>query len=137
MAASIFHSGFYGTAAVNGTELPIVKWEVQPIVQLTQFRNSRSGGFIIREATFQDCAVEIDVDFDFGNNPFASPLSLTVGTTLSNVRLYLYQSTAGAMDGPFWNFSSLIVDGTPQQLVVSGNITTKIQCKGSGAFAYP
>jgi hypothetical protein len=137
MAASVFHSGFYGTAALGGDELPITKWEVQPTVELTPFKNSKSGGFILREATFQDCIVEIDVDFDFANNPFASPLNINVGAVLTNVKLYLHQSSAGSLDGLFWAFSSLIVDGTPQQLIVDGTITTKILCKGSGSFTYP
>jgi hypothetical protein len=136
MAASVFYSGFYGTAALGGSELPITQWIVQPTVELTPFKNSKSGGFIIREATFQDCAVEIDIDFDFGNNPFASSQSINVGAVLNNVKLYLHQSSAGTLDGLAWGFSSLIVDGTPQQLVVDGKITTKILCKGSGSFTY-
>ncbi|MGD1275670.1 MAG: hypothetical protein ABR964_00430 [Tepidisphaeraceae bacterium] len=137
MAASVFHSGYYGTAALGSSELPITKWEVQPTVELTPFKNSKSGGYVLREATFKDCTVEIDIDFDFGNNPFAAPLSINVGAVLSNVKLCLHQSSAGALDGLCWSFSSLIVDGTPQQLVVDGKITTKVLCKGSGSFTYP
>jgi hypothetical protein len=121
----------------GGNELPITHWEVQPSAELTQFKNSRSGGFVLREASFKDCLVAIDIDYDFGNNPFASPISIAVGATLSNVNLYLHQSAAGALNGPFWSFSSLIVEGTPQQLAVDGKITTKVMCRGNGSFAYP
>ncbi|MDP9175547.1 MAG: hypothetical protein M3O30_17025 [Planctomycetota bacterium] len=137
MAASVFHSGFYGTASVAGNELPITQWEVQPTVELTQFKNSRSGGFVLREATFKDCQVAIHLDHDFGNNPFAAPFSIAVGALLSTVNLYLHQSAAGALNGSFWSFSSLIVETTPQQLVVDGKITTKIICRGNGSFTYP
>jgi hypothetical protein len=137
MPASVFHSGFGGTAAVGGNELPVTSWEVQPSVELTQFRNSRSGGFVLREATYKDCLVSIQLDYDFGNNPFAAPTAIVVGATLSNVNLYLHQSSAGALNGSYWNFASLIVEGTPQQLVVDGKITTKVMCRGNGSFTYP
>ncbi|MGA2584768.1 MAG: hypothetical protein ABSG31_15940 [Tepidisphaeraceae bacterium] len=137
MPASVFYSGFYGTAAVGGNELPIINWEVQPTVELQQFKNSKSGGFIIREATYQDCVVTIQIDYDFGNNPFAAPTTLTAGSTITNVNLYLHQTAPGALNGSYWSFSSLIIESTPQQLVVDGKITTKIMCKGNGSFAYP
>jgi hypothetical protein len=137
MPSSVFHSGFYGTAAVGGNELPILNWEVQPTVELQQFKNSRSGGFIIREATFKDCTVSIQLDYDFGNNPFATPFSLTIGSTITNVNLYLHQTAPGSLNGSYWSFSTLIIEGTPQQLMVDGKITTKILCKGSGSFTYP
>jgi hypothetical protein len=134
MAASVFHSGNFGTAALGTNELSITSWDVQPTAQLVEFKNSKSGGFVLREATFKDCSVTIEVDFDFGNNPFQSPFSIQPGTTLSNVNLYLHQSAAGLLDGLAWAFTSLVVDSTPQQLKVDGKITTKFTAKGNGSY---
>ena len=120
MAASVFHSGYFGTAALGSNELSITSWEVHPTAQLVEFKNSKSGGFVLREATFKDCTVTIDLDFDFGNNPFQSPFAIQPGTTLSTVKLFLFQSAAGMLDGLAWTFTSLVVDSTPQQLKVDG-----------------
>lgn len=135
--SSVFHSGAFGTAAIGTSELPITGWEVQPTAELQQFKNSKSGGYVLREATFQDCSVMVLMDYDFANSPFSMPYAIAVGTTLTNVNLFLNQSVSGAMDGSHWTFTSLIVDSTPQQLVVDGKITTKVMCKGNGSFTYP
>jgi hypothetical protein len=134
MAASVFHSGSFGTAALGSNELSITGWEVNPTAQLVEFKNSKSGGYVLREATFKDCSVTIDADFDFGNNPFQSPYSITPGTTLTNVKLCLHQSTSGALDGLAWTFTSLVVDSTPQKLLVDGKVTTRFTAKGNGSY---
>jgi hypothetical protein len=134
MAASVFHSGSFGTAALGTNELSIVGWEVHPTAQLVEFKNSKSGGYVLREATFKDCQVMIDVDFDFGNNPFQSPFSLAPGATLTSVKLCLHQSAAGQLDGLAWTFSSLVVESTPQKLQVDGRITTRFTARGNGSY---
>ncbi len=134
MAASVFHSGSFGTAALGTNELSITAWSVQPTAQLVEFKNSKSGGFVLREATFKDCSVAIEMDFDFGNNPFQTPFSIQPGTTLTNVKLCLHQSAAGVLDGLAWTFSSLVVDSTPQSLKVDGKITSRFTAKGNGSF---
>jgi hypothetical protein len=137
MAASVFHSGSFGTAALGTNELSVTGWEVQPTAQLVEFKNSKSGGYVLREATFKDCSVTIQIDYDFGNDPFSSPYSLAPGATLTNVVLCLHQTAAGALDGPNWSFTSLVVDGTPQQLQVDGRITTRVTAKGNGSYTAP
>ena len=134
MAASVFHSGAFGTAALGTNELSVVGWSVQPTAQLVEFKNSKSGGYVLREATFKDCSVTIDADFDFGNNPFQTPYSIQPGTTLTNVKLCLHQSASGQLDGLAWTFSSLVVDSTPQKLQVDGRITTRFTAKGNGSY---
>jgi hypothetical protein len=101
---------------------------------LVEFKNSKSGGYVLREATFKDCSVTIDADFDFGNNPFQTPYSIQPGTTLTNVKLCLHQSASGQLDGLAWTFSSLVVDSTPQKLQVDGRITTRFTAKGNGSY---
>jgi hypothetical protein len=135
MAASVFHSGAFGTAALGTNELSVTGWSVQPSAELVEFKNSKSGGYVLREATFKDCTVTIDVDFDFGNNPFQTPYSIQPGATLTNVELYLNQTGAGQLNGLAWTFSSLVVDSTPQKLLVDGKITTRFSAKGNGSYA--
>ncbi|MGD0462163.1 MAG: hypothetical protein ABSB74_06720 [Tepidisphaeraceae bacterium] len=107
---------------------------MQPTAQLVEFKNSKSGGYVLREATFKDCSVAIELDFDFGNNPFQTPYSIQPGTTLTNVKLCLHESAAGVLDGLAWTFSSLVVDSTPQSLKVDGKITTRFTAKGNGSY---
>ena len=137
MSASVFHSGSFGTAAIGSNELSITGWEVQPTAQLVEFKNSKSGGYVLREATFKDCAVVLQLEYDFGNDPFASPYSIGVGVTLSSVNLFLHQSGASTLDGPKWAFTSLVVDTTPQSLQIDGKITTRVTAKGNGSFTTP
>ena len=137
MAASVFHAGNFGNAALGSNPLAITAWDVQTPTKLVEFKNSQSGGYVLREATFKDCAVMIDVDFDFGNNPFDSPFSLSSGITLTNVVLCLHQSTYNSLDGFKWQFGSLVTDNTPQKLDIDGKITTRFSAKGNGSYTYP
>jgi len=137
MSASIYRSGSGGTAALGTTELSILRWRVTPVAQLNEFRNSKSGTCPIREASFKDCLVELDLDFDFANNPLQSPVGISVGAVLNNAKLCLHQSVAGALDGPAWSFTALVVDSTPQELLVDGKITTRVTAKPSGSFGGP
>jgi hypothetical protein len=55
-----------------------------------------------------------------------------VGTTLSNVKLFLNGTT-----GDYWDIPSFVVTDTPQQLAVDGKITTRVSGRSDGAFGYP
>lgn len=127
-----FNSGYKGTATIGGNEVPLINWSVSPTADMVKFMNSKSGGYVLREATFKDCTVSFEIDYDFDANPFAAPTNITVGVELTNVRLYL-----NGTSGSYWNFPKLKVIGTPQQLQVTGKITTKVNCAINGTFAYP
>ena len=125
-----FHSGKDGKTTVNGNEVPITDWSVDPMATLVDFKNSKTGLFPKREATFRDATVSLGIDFDFDANPFAAPISITPGTTLTNTKLYL-----NGLAGLFHNFASLVVEGTPQQLSVEGKIITRVNCRVDGTFS--
>jgi hypothetical protein len=134
---SQFYSGVGGTASIGTppVELTITDWEVRPSAQLTRFRNSKSGPYDIVEANWLSATVTISIEFDFGNNPFAT---IQVGSRLTNVALYLHQSAPGQLDGPAWTFGSLIVTSTPQTLPMTGkSIVTQVSCVNDGPFSYP
>lgn len=132
MATPIFYAGFYGTAAIGANELAVTRWDVTPIVQTQEFKNSMSGPAVVRQPTFQDVSGTLDLDYDFANDPFASPPAIIVGSILTNLALYLHQSAKNALDGKKWVFPSIIIESTPMSLTVDGKVTVRVSFKGAG-----
>lgn len=131
-----FHSGVGGTATIGGTELPVTDWSVDPTVEIVPFRNSKTGSYSVKEATYKDVNASIGVDYDFDSSPYSVAGGITIGTVLSNVKLHLRGAGSGGTS-PFWNLPSAIVVSTPQRLEVNGRIVTTINVTGSGSFTYP
>jgi hypothetical protein len=135
--SSQFYSGVGGTASYGSppVELPITDWQVTPSARTTTFRNSKSGPYDIVEANWLSATVTISIEYDFA----ASPLSaIQVGAQLTNVMLYLHQSSPGQLDGPAWTFGSLIVTSTPQSLPMTGrNLAARFMCASDGPFSCP
>lgn len=124
-----FHAGNQGTATINAVELAVVSWSVDPSVEIARFRNSKTAGFTVKEATWKEATFSIEVDWDFDLNPFAA---VGLGTTVTNVKLFLRGT-----GGQFWLFPSAIVVGTPQRTEVDGKVTTTINLENSGTFTAP
>lgn len=137
MATPVYHSGFMSTAAVGTNELSCKKWTVTPQSETYKTKTSRSGVIPQYEGTFQEYRVSIELDFDFANNPFQAPISIAVGTVLTNLYLFLHQSAKSALDGPKWSFSSFYVETTPQSGEVAGGLPQTINGYGFGTFAAP
>ena len=137
MSVGTYHSGVNGTCTINGTELSVISWRVNATNEIVKFTNSKTGLYPYREATFHDCSVSVVIDMDFAQDPFQTPLSIQIGTTLSSVNLYLHQTAPGAMNGLYWGFPSLIVSSTPQDLTVDGKIGTSFEAVINGPFTYP
>jgi hypothetical protein len=131
-----FHSGIASTASVGGTELPSTGWDVDPTIEIVNFRNSKTDAYSLKEGTFKDVTFTIRVDYDFDANPFQAPVSIDVGTILSNVRLYLQGGGSGGT-GDFWHFPTAIVTGTPQSVETEGKISTTINATNSGEWGRP
>jgi hypothetical protein len=130
-----FHSGFNGKATINGNEVPITLWSVNPGVRVAATDNSMSGGFMLREASGgKTASYTITLDHDFDANPFATPYGLVIGSKITNVKLFL-NGTAGL----FWNFPSSVVTSTPQQAQHSGTdmIGVTVNCDSDGSFDLP
>ena len=135
--SSQFYSGVSGTASVGSppVELPITDWQVTPSARTTTFRNSKSGPYDIVEANWLSATVTISIEYDFAAGPLSG---IQVGAQLTNVKLYLHQSSPGQLDGPAWTFGSLIVTSTPQSLPMTGrNLAVRFTCASDGAFNYP
>lgn len=143
--ANNFHSGKYGTGTVNGVEIPLISWDVEPTVDIVRFLNSKTGSYPKREATFYDASVTLVFDLDFDAYPFATPINLIPGQIVT-AKLYMRQTANSALNGDFWQFpktgldtssNGLVVQSAPMSLNVDGKIGTSVSCLITGAFAWP
>jgi hypothetical protein len=132
-----FHSGTGGTVTIGGVELPVTSWSVDPSVEIVPFRNSKSGGYSIKEPTYKDANFTVEVDFDYDANPFAVAGGLTIGTTVSAVKLFLRGAGTVPTAQPYWSFPSAIIVSTPQRNETNGRLTTTFNMTANGAFTYP
>lgn len=127
-----FHSGKESTATVAGTELPTTEWSVDPSIDIQRFLNSKTDDYAVKEGTFKDCPFTISCDYDFDANPFQAPTAITIGTILTNVRLYV-----NGTSGDYWHFPSAIVVSTPMTTGTESKPTLTFNCENSGQFGYP
>jgi hypothetical protein len=136
-----FKSGKFGRATVgagSGTELPIVSWSAGMAVDHVEFRNSKTGSFTVVDPTFfPPVPIQIVIDRDLDNNPFADPPNLTVGATLTNVKLYENGGSGGTPSGDPFTFTSALVKGTPVEVVIDGKIGIQVSLLSSGPYTYP
>lgn len=136
-----FHSGIGGAATfvraggTNVVELAITNWNFDPKVDIVPFRNSKTGNYSKKEATYHDADGSMTFDFDFDDNPFATPVSLSEGDNITDVKLFLGPS--GTNSTLFWLIPSAIVTGTPQTLEVDGKIGTVVNFTADGAWTPP
>lgn len=131
-----FHSGIASTATVNGTELPSTRWTVEPRVDIVEFKNSKTDAYAQKEATFKSCDFTIDLDYDFDANPFLVGPGLTIGTKLTDVKLYMQGGGTGG-SGSYWSFPSAIITGTPMTSENEGKVTVTLNCTNDGTFSPP
>lgn len=133
-----FHSGKDGTAFVGANEMAVTGWSMNPTTEIQRFRNSLTNGATRKEVTFSDGTGTITVDHDFEDSPFEAPISIAVGSRLTDVKLYLRKSDGAAFDTePYWDLPIILVTGTPQSLEVEGKIQTTFNFEVDGDFGYP
>lgn len=125
-------TGLLGTVTLNGTELPITNWNTAPTAVVVPFVNSLSGGHPKKLPTITDGGmVSFGYDWDDTNNPFGTPLSIRVGTILTNVKLYI----DGSSGTRYKSAPSVIVVGTPLSVEVAGKISGSIVGTIDGQWA--
>jgi hypothetical protein len=129
-----FHSGKTGTGTVNGVEVALTDWAVDPSATIVQFINSKTGNYPKREATFRDLTGNFGIDVDFDSNIFATPISILPGTTVTNIKLILTGGTGGTL---YWSIASAVIQGTPQSLSVDGKIITRVNFATDGPVTAP
>lgn len=111
-----FRTGINATASINGTELPFSEWSINPTTELARFANSKTGNKRAKSATYVEATGSWTYDWDDANQPFIAPLSITVGTRLTTVKLQI-DGSSGTL---FWALSQIIVVSTPQRWMRDG-----------------
>lgn len=131
---SSYLTGKNGTATLNGTELSVTGWNVNPSSDLQDFRNSKTGNHSQISPTFDEGGlISIDYDITPTDNPYVAPLSLRPGANITNVRLYI-DGSGGSL---YWQFPSIYVQSMPQSVSVPGRIVNRIVARVDGAYAPP
>lgn len=129
-------SGKDGTVTVNGTELPITNWRVDPNIRVAETDNSLSGGFLlVATSNGKMATVSFDVDIDTASNPFAPAINLMIGKTLTNLKLHI-DGSGGSL---FYLFPSFLVTNTPESLARNQTTMANVTVTGrnNGTFSYP
>lgn len=129
-------NGFLATATVNGVDPSIMSWSVDPTVGITELWSSLGGGFINVQTNFQRCTFSLVLELNFAQNPFQAPLTLQIGTAITNTKLFTHQSGFNTDDGLAWQFPAAVIISTPQRAELAGKITTSINCRANGPFTY-
>jgi hypothetical protein len=132
--ADNFKSGRTGTAMINGNEVALTRWRINPTTETVRFRNSHTSKFSKVEQTFYELTGTIEVDYDQDAPLSGSPTNVVVGALLTNVKLITAGGTAGTN---FWLIPSALVTSTPQELVIDGKTTTSFDFINNGTFSYP
>lgn len=123
-----FHSGKSGSVVANSATLPVISWRTNMSAQMAEFRNSKTGSFPYRESTFKDLTGTIVLDLDFDAVPFAAPISILPGATLTSVTLSPGQS------GPAVVAASVIVTSVPYEVVIDGKIGLSFDFAVNGSY---
>lgn len=134
--ADNYKSGVHATVTINGTEVPITSWAVDPTAEIVRFRNSKLNANTKKESTFKDVTIAVEMDFDFDGSPFASPISLAEGSKVTNLKCWCEGGGSGG-SGAFWLFPSAIVVGTPMRAEIEGKITISANFENDGVYTRP
>jgi hypothetical protein len=97
-----FTSGSYCTFSVNGAEVACNGWSIAMPSGVASTETSASGRFSQNYLTFQNCSGMLATPYDLNNDPLVAPRALYSGNVVTNLKLFLNQSAASAMDGLNW-----------------------------------
>jgi hypothetical protein len=129
----MLESGYAGQVTINGTALPVVQWSGDFPSDIVVFKNSLVGAHPARASTFADCKVRVALDWDSAVNPFASPISLIQGSSVTNVKLLYNKNTPEG-----WTITNMIVEATPTSVNIAGKIALSINLAiNSGTITTP
>lgn len=132
MAAGTPISGKSAKVRVNNTAHYAEEWDVEPEADLLDANSFEGGGYKDYIAGLFGAGFTVRGWYDAGANPFDAPMNIQIGTVLTNVKIYVNDTT-----GPFWNFPKAIVATTPHKANVKGRVELSFTAKGKGTFSYP
>ena len=132
MAAGTPLSAKNAKVRVNGSTLYAVKWDVDPTSDMLDISNFEGGGYRNFIEGLKQATVTVEGWWDGGANPFDVPLSIKNGSILTNFRCYVSDTT-----GPYWDFPSAIVEGTPMSADVGMEIKWRFTVRAKGTYTFP
>lgn len=129
-----FFSAKNAKVRIGAIVLTAKKWDVKMSVGDIDVTNFEGAGYSDVIAGIKSAQVTIEVDIDGALNPFdtAPSPAMTPGTTLSTVKLYLNDTTAG-----FWSFPSCLVMDCSNPMDVKAGATCTFTLKNKGTFSAP
>ncbi len=122
---------------INGTTLTANKWMVTAKTDELDISNFETvvGNNVYADYTFglAECEVQVEAIWDAANNPHTAPPSITAGSTISNLRLYLDKINLAV----FWSFPVFQIFTCTTDAEVRGIVKYTFTGKNKGAFTYP
>lgn len=70
--------------------------------------------------------------YDAQSSPYDAPSALTVGATITNLKLYINDTT-----GAYWNITTAKVSEAPVMANVKEGVKFDFNFTGSGSWSYP
>jgi hypothetical protein len=111
-----FTAGNYCTFTVNGSEVACNAWSIVSPTGIASTETSASGKIVQNYPTFQNYSGMLATPYDLANDPLAAPRNLQSGSVVNNLKLYLTQTSASALNGLFWLISQAIITHMAQSV---------------------
>lgn len=125
-------AGYNTWGEVNSTTVALTEWEVNPEVDDLEGTSTESGGFYVPFPGVVKAEITITGYFDAWLNPYAAPVNLTPGTSVS-LLLGVSQTNTGVA----WDFTSAMVKSAQTKASVKDKVLFTARLIGSGTFTYP
>jgi len=116
----------------GATVLTAKSWTVTSEADELDVTNFEGGGYTEVIGGIKKITVQIELDLDGAANPFDSPRSITPGSTIVTVKLYLNDTT-----GPYWSIPTLYIRSCSNPMEVRQSARLSISGTGTGSFVHP
>lgn len=130
MANENFITGKDGKVTVEGTEIPITKWDAEGKAELIDRTNSKSAGHMQYGVGLKSCSGSCEAHWDGGNNMMDAP-GIIEGANVA-LRCYL----AGT-SGPYLDVPEALVESVKPTLAINGGVDFTFSWKANGTFTWP
>jgi hypothetical protein len=125
------HSAKNAKVRINGAVYTAKKWSVNPTADELDITNFEGQGYGDRIAGILDAEFTVEADWDSENNNYGSPPNIVPGAPLTEVKLFLNDTS-----GLFWRFPLALVISVPSNAEVRGLLTISFTAKNKGIY-YP
>ena len=118
---------------INGNTFVSQQYDVDESVDEIDTSSAEDNGYGDLIGNLSRATVTVQGMMDAGNNPFDTPLDITPGTTLTNVKLYISGTSLA-----YWDFPSVLVVSVRHGANVrSGGHTINWTFKSKGQYSEP